>query len=1260
MVLGSSQLMQVSPISLLQLIPEHLAVTLEESLSFTEPATFSSKLEFLLNNLQKEDEKSRNTGLERAASVDSNLPDNSDVFYEGLQQGISMGNDNDVCSLPQVLPGSAHVIRLHTMSAEALNHSDSGLTHPELSSLDDIETDCDPVSRTFTAVTSNELLDSISLSDAGVLSSSFSSSEEDDVLLDDDLSSDPRFVKKFEQALKLGYSEKNVVKVLRQLGPDCGLNDLLSQLISLGDSNPDVALGHTPSHEADFEGYVGVDYTNADSSCSSTLSSSAGLLESGLNSSSLTGSIVNTDCRKNLHYIIIDGSNLAMSHGKNVFSCKGIQIAVDWFQARGHDQITVFVPQWRKEASRPDALITDQDILYDLEKQGIVVFTPARRVKGRRVVCYDDRFILKLAVDTGGIVVSNDVYRDLVREREEYRQVVDQRLLMYSFVNDRFMPPEDPLGRMGPTLDDFLCKAPVQPHPRPQNCPYGKKCTYGNKCRFYHPERGFAPQKSITETLKEQAHIKLQDRASKVLEMAEKGKRQKQKLSRTNSIPVESLPPPAVTADASGAGGRKGKPKLGHSQSLIMPSKSSDYLNEPRKKLEESELASILEQMVIEDLNSAGKCSSKVCDSSEADTRLQAKTPSPRSSPSHQREALIQKTLSSDRHLSPTPPMNYSNTNSPGTSPTLQNKTPSETPEKYISGHLLLANKLSYENKERSFFSDHVTHSSSTQVSSAALSAGKTSELVQFPQKDFRAGQDISINTPVGSPQLYLLNKEQNQQQAYVSVPGHCPDLSSSATTSTHTVGTHLLRQQFDSGVASPPFRHEVLDRIKLMDARSPDSGIYISTEGMSRPYQTHYEGQFQGYKSYPPSNISEVPQQLTSLHRAFSSTDNVTTAEEFQRRNIRRMSSFTVSQNGGDLMVPNQYQQHGMPAALTSTSPQFGMSPGLTRQNSFSDPQIHSSTGVGNLSGVLSSTYQDTNVSNVDNYYPSQNQQIPKQFQYFQQQNLQQNYQQNQRNNHDLFNTPQHQQQLDSSQFHQLTSKPSLANRGQSGHSANPGNIFSSGEDAASQGQSSPHQSAIFFQNTSHIPLFASSPLTPHTPHFPPSPLTPHTPHFASSPFTPHTPHFPPSPLTPHTPHFPSSTPIQSMPLTPGSHIYSSFHNQSTSPHPQAPSLHSALYRQLSSNYFSTGHDIHSHPMSFQQSTIPQNSSPSLQSTVNSPILKEDSAILPNDARYTIYYHLSSVFGEQIVKKVLNLNPDITDPTQICQLLVKYRESGI
>ncbi|KAJ8394438.1 hypothetical protein AAFF_G00046490 [Aldrovandia affinis] len=192
-----------------------------------------------------------------------------------------------------------------------------------------------------------------------------------------------------------------------------------------------------------------------------------------------------------------------MSHGnKEVFSCRGIQLAVDWFLEKGHKDITVFVPAWRKEQSRPDAPITDQEILRKLEKEKILVFTPSRRVQGRRVVCYDDRFIVKLACDSDGIIVSNDNYRDLQNEKPEWKKFIEERLLMYSYVNDKFMPPDDPLGRHGPSLENFLRKRPVVPEHKKQPCPYGKKCTYGHKCKYYHPERANQPQRSVADELR--------------------------------------------------------------------------------------------------------------------------------------------------------------------------------------------------------------------------------------------------------------------------------------------------------------------------------------------------------------------------------------------------------------------------------------------------------------------------------------------------------------------------------------------------------------------------------------------------------------------------------------------------------------------------------------------------------------------------------------------------------------------------------------
>ncbi|KAL5010489.1 hypothetical protein ScPMuIL_012794 [Solemya velum] len=307
----------------------------------------------------------------------------------------------------------------------------------------------------------------------------------------DRIQNEPGYSDKLEFAIKLGYTEDNLLVSLRKLGPGAGQNELLSELIKL-DSGKYNSEGTTVTDDDDnlFSNEHSDSYTSAERV-------DEGFCEDG----------------NNLRPIVIDGSNVAMSHGnKEVFSCQGIKLAVHWFRQYGHTEITVFVPQWRKEMSRPDAPIKDQDILTDLEKEKVLVFTPARRIGGKRVVCYDDRYILKLAAEVGGIVVSNDNYRDLLNENPEYRKVVEERLLMYSFVNDRFMPPDDPLGRHGPSLENFLRKEPTIPEPLPPLCPYGsKKCTYGNKCKFYHPERGNLPHKSVTEKLAEQAKQKIQE-----------------------------------------------------------------------------------------------------------------------------------------------------------------------------------------------------------------------------------------------------------------------------------------------------------------------------------------------------------------------------------------------------------------------------------------------------------------------------------------------------------------------------------------------------------------------------------------------------------------------------------------------------------------------------------------------------------------------------------------------------------------------------
>lgn len=163
------------------------------------------------------------------------------------------------------------------------------------------------------------------------------------------------YTARVEFALKLGYTERLVQTALQKLGPDPEQNELLAELIKLGANSQ-------KSVEASEE--------------------SDSVVDTGLVSSE------NSRCSAGLRPVVIDGSNVAMSHGNNeVFSCRGIKICVDWFKTRGHREITVFVPKWRKEASKIDNPIADQEILGELEKDRLLVFTPSRSVY-RRIISF--------------------------------------------------------------------------------------------------------------------------------------------------------------------------------------------------------------------------------------------------------------------------------------------------------------------------------------------------------------------------------------------------------------------------------------------------------------------------------------------------------------------------------------------------------------------------------------------------------------------------------------------------------------------------------------------------------------------------------------------------------------------------------------------------------------------------------------------------------------------------------------------------------
>jgi hypothetical protein len=114
------------------------------------------------------------------------------------------------------------------------------------------------------------------------------------------------------------------------------------------------------------------------------------------------------------------------------------------------------VPRFRRGQSDVECPTINPEILDDLEKNGYLTYTPSRYVNNKLICPYDDRFILRAAEHYNAIIVSNDNYRDLMQENYEWRLLVERNLLQYTFIGDLFMIADDPFGRKGPNINEFL------------------------------------------------------------------------------------------------------------------------------------------------------------------------------------------------------------------------------------------------------------------------------------------------------------------------------------------------------------------------------------------------------------------------------------------------------------------------------------------------------------------------------------------------------------------------------------------------------------------------------------------------------------------------------------------------------------------------------------------------------------------------------------------------------------------------------------
>ena len=151
--------------------------------------------------------------------------------------------------------------------------------------------------------------------------------------------------------------------------------------------------------------------------------------------------------KKEKPLIILDASNVAMRHGGQTYSTKGIKIVMDYFTKNGH-QVISFLPEYlfrqkdpnnplNKKRVQPDNI----EYLNDLYKKHLVIQSPPQD--------YDDSYCIQHAKNHNAFIVTNDLFRDYLehitdnRKRETERIWIKERCISFTFNKDEFIPNPD-------------------------------------------------------------------------------------------------------------------------------------------------------------------------------------------------------------------------------------------------------------------------------------------------------------------------------------------------------------------------------------------------------------------------------------------------------------------------------------------------------------------------------------------------------------------------------------------------------------------------------------------------------------------------------------------------------------------------------------------------------------------------------------------------------------------------------------------------
>jgi ribonuclease ZC3H12 len=145
--------------------------------------------------------------------------------------------------------------------------------------------------------------------------------------------------------------------------------------------------------------------------------------------------------------IILDASNIAMRHGNQKFSSKGIEIVINYFQSNGH-KVVSFLPEYFFRQKDPNSYLNKKrvvpdniDYLKELNDKHLVIQSPPQD--------YDDSYCIQYAKTHDAFIITNDLFRDYLdnindnRKRETERMWIKERCISFTFNQDEFIPNPD-------------------------------------------------------------------------------------------------------------------------------------------------------------------------------------------------------------------------------------------------------------------------------------------------------------------------------------------------------------------------------------------------------------------------------------------------------------------------------------------------------------------------------------------------------------------------------------------------------------------------------------------------------------------------------------------------------------------------------------------------------------------------------------------------------------------------------------------------